>query len=46
MAEFEYDPSVSPDGKNFYFGRSGNIYELSLKALKIQGLTERRIRNK
>ena len=45
-AEFEYNPSVSPDGNTFYFGRGGNIYEVPLEELKSAGLTPEQFRNK
>lgn len=31
--EFEYNPSVSPDGKTFYFGRSGMVMTVPLTEL-------------
>jgi hypothetical protein len=32
-AEFEYNPSVSRDGRTLYFGRKGRVYEIPLAAL-------------
>jgi len=40
--DFEYNPSVSRDGRTFYFGRNGKIYFVALGALKVPGLTRRR----
>jgi hypothetical protein len=32
-ADFEYNPSVSRDGRTLYFGRKGRVYEIPLAAL-------------
>jgi hypothetical protein len=40
--DFEYNPSVSRDGRTLYFGRSGKIYSVPLAALRIPGLNRRR----
>ncbi len=42
--DFEYNPSVSRDGRTLYFGRGGKIYSVPLDALHIPGLNRRRFR--
>ncbi|MES2305179.1 MAG: hypothetical protein V4558_06715 [Gemmatimonadota bacterium] len=39
--EFEYNPSVSPDGKTLYFGRKGRVWEVPVKALDPQLINSR-----
>jgi Tol biopolymer transport system component len=41
-ADFEYNPSVSRDGKTLYFGRGGRIYEVEVEALHVPELNRRR----
>lgn len=36
--EFEYNPSLSRDGKTLYFGRNGKIYQVPVSALKVPEL--------
>jgi len=43
-AEFEYNPSVSPDGKTFYFGRSGMILSVPLAELDPRIIEDRLFR--
>jgi hypothetical protein len=38
-AEYEYNPTISRDGKTLYFGRKGNIYWVAVETLKIPELT-------
>jgi Tol biopolymer transport system component len=40
--DFEYNPSVSRDGRTLYFGRNGRIYFVPLDALHVSGLTHHR----
>jgi Tol biopolymer transport system component len=32
-SDFEYNPSVSPDGRTLYFGRRGKVWEIPIPAL-------------
>jgi Tol biopolymer transport system component len=42
--DWEYNPSVSPDGQTLYFGRNRQIYLLSIADLGSEILTPRRFR--
>lgn len=37
--EWEYNPSVSPDGKTLYFGRSRQFYEIPVSEVGLKALT-------
>lgn len=39
-ADFEYNPSVSRDGRTLYFGRGGKIYFVPLSSLLIPGFNQ------
>ncbi|HUQ67986.1 MAG TPA: hypothetical protein VM165_00595 [Planctomycetaceae bacterium] len=41
-AEFEYNASISRDGKTFYFGRQGKIFMVPLDSLHVATLTASR----
>jgi hypothetical protein len=40
--DFEYNPSVSRDGRTLYFGRNGKIYFVPLDSVHAPGLTRKR----
>jgi len=42
--EWEYNPVVSPGGKTLYFGRSRQIYEISVEAIGLKELKPSRFR--
>jgi Tol biopolymer transport system component len=37
--EFEYNPSVAPDGRSFFFGRTGNVYVIPVSELDARVIT-------
>ena len=42
--EWEYNPCASPDGKNLYFGRNRQFYEIPVSALGVKELTSKSLR--
>jgi Tol biopolymer transport system component len=42
--DFEYNASVSPDGRTLYFGRNRGIYEVPVEALGLRELDPKRFR--